>query len=205
MSLTVTLLTTEHEYQAELVASSLRSSGIAAQAIGGALTGYRAEAPTRARVVVRKEDLLAARLALEEIRASAAQIDWDSIDVGPADAEVEPAGEVQEPPRLRLTEEGQPARDARGKRAKDRVRRRVPARTDGDALRDGFKAREQWRPPSTRAWTIGACLVLLGAMLVPLLITLRVPGRLALLAPIALLLFGGLVALFVRLLGRRGA
>ncbi|MBL8990826.1 MAG: DUF2007 domain-containing protein [Phycisphaerae bacterium] len=70
------------EAAAEVIAGSLRDRGIEARVLGGMLTGFRAEAPAQARVVVRRRDLEAARAALAEIRSASVDLDWDEVDVG---------------------------------------------------------------------------------------------------------------------------
>lgn len=70
------------EWHAEATAAALRARGIAAQAEGGYVAGWRAEAPAASRVMVFTKDLLRARLALTELRTQSHSIDWDQVDVG---------------------------------------------------------------------------------------------------------------------------
>lgn len=78
----VELVSVPVEFQAEAIAASLRERGVPARAIGGALAGFRAEAPALVRVVVLRRDLPAARAALERARAESVDIDWEDVDVG---------------------------------------------------------------------------------------------------------------------------
>ncbi|HZW08121.1 MAG TPA: hypothetical protein VFF65_13445 [Phycisphaerales bacterium] len=76
------LVQCDTEWHAESIAAGLRGRGIAAQAEGGYVAGWRAEAPARARVMVFTGDLLRARLLLSELRTEAGSIDWETVDVG---------------------------------------------------------------------------------------------------------------------------
>jgi hypothetical protein len=76
-------LTSVHaEFQAEAIAAALRARGIEARVLGGALAGFRAEAPGAAKVVVFRRDLTAARAILAEVRSESVDIDWDEIELG---------------------------------------------------------------------------------------------------------------------------
>jgi hypothetical protein len=60
----------------------LREEGIVAEAIGGMLAGFRAEAPALVRVMVRRCDEAAAKAIMKSVAQESAQIDWASVDVG---------------------------------------------------------------------------------------------------------------------------
>jgi len=76
------LVQCDTEWHAESIANGLRGRGIAAQAEGGYVAGFRADVPAKARVMVFKRDLLTARLMLSELRTEAGSIDWEAVDVG---------------------------------------------------------------------------------------------------------------------------
>lgn len=76
------LVLCETEWHAESIAAALRGRGIASQAEGGLVAGWRAEAPAKSKVMVFTRDLLAARLLLSELKTDGASIDWDAVDVG---------------------------------------------------------------------------------------------------------------------------
>lgn len=89
------LLQCDTEWHAESIAASLRGRGIAAQAEGGYVAGWRADVPAKARVMVFTRDLLPARLLLSELKTEAGSIDWDSVDVGEhIEGVPEPAGRI---------------------------------------------------------------------------------------------------------------
>ena len=50
-------------------------------------SGFRAEAPGRLQIVVRRSDLDQAQQALAEIREDQGKIDWSTIDVGDPEEE----------------------------------------------------------------------------------------------------------------------
>lgn len=103
----VELTSRASEAAAEMIAGSLRDRGIEARVLGGMLTGFRAEAPAQARVVVRRRDLDAARAALAEIRSESVDLDWDEVDVGtpegPAAGPAGAAGTGEAPTAGRIT------------------------------------------------------------------------------------------------------
>ncbi|HYD00379.1 MAG TPA: hypothetical protein VEB22_04065 [Phycisphaerales bacterium] len=76
------LVQCDTEWHAESLAAGLRGRGVAAQAEGGYVAGWRAEVPAKARVMVFKRDLLKARLLLSELKTEAGSIDWETVDVG---------------------------------------------------------------------------------------------------------------------------
>lgn len=78
----VELFSRTTELEAEIAAAALRNRGFDVQVVGGLLTGFRAEAPVRARVMVRRAELQAAKAAWEETRADSVDIDWSQVDVG---------------------------------------------------------------------------------------------------------------------------
>lgn len=78
----VELIAYPNDWQARALVMHLREEGIAAEALGGMLAGFRAEAPALVRVLVKKRDEDRAKLVLQQLPASVAQIDWASVDVG---------------------------------------------------------------------------------------------------------------------------
>jgi hypothetical protein len=89
------LVQCDTEWHAESLAAGLRGRGIAAQAEGGYVAGWRAESPAKARVMVFKKDLLPARLLLSELKTEAGSIDWDTVDVGEnIEGVPEPVGKI---------------------------------------------------------------------------------------------------------------
>jgi hypothetical protein len=78
----VDLASVTSEFEAATIVEALRAQGIAAQHYGGGLAGFRAEVPGFVCVVVRRQDLERARLALRAIQADSIDIDWDEVDVG---------------------------------------------------------------------------------------------------------------------------
>jgi hypothetical protein len=69
------------EVEATSIASALRDEGIHAEVSGGITGGFRAEAPSSIWVLVRGSDRDRALAVLEELRQSAAEIDWSKVDV----------------------------------------------------------------------------------------------------------------------------
>ncbi len=91
----VVLVQCDTEWHAESIAAGLRGRGIAAEAEGGFVAGWRADTPARSRVLVFTRDLLAARLLLSELKTGSGSIDWDTVDVGEIIEGVpEPAGKI---------------------------------------------------------------------------------------------------------------
>lgn len=89
------LVQCDTEWHAESIAAALRGRGIASQAEGGLVAGWRADAPARSRVMVFTKDLLQARLLLSELKTDGASIDWDAVDVGDhVEGVPEPAGRI---------------------------------------------------------------------------------------------------------------
>lgn len=76
----LTVVTTEAE--AAGIVTALAAQGIQATATGGFIAGFRAEAPSYVSVLVRQEDLAAAKQVLAEIKKDGGEIDWSQIDVG---------------------------------------------------------------------------------------------------------------------------
>lgn len=70
------------EWEAGLVRDALLAAGIPATVAGGFTASFRADVPGRVRVLVRERDLAAAAEALRKAREEAADIDWDSVDLG---------------------------------------------------------------------------------------------------------------------------
>lgn len=91
----VVLVQCDTEWHAESIAAGLRGRGIAAEAEGGYVAGWRADTPARSRVLVFTKDLLSARLLLSELKAGSGSIDWDTVDVGEIiEGAPEPAGKI---------------------------------------------------------------------------------------------------------------
>jgi hypothetical protein len=80
------------ETEAASIVAELLGEGIQASAVGGLLTGARAEAPGGAKVVVLRRDLGRARTVLATLRSDAAAIDWDAVDVGEPEGGIDPDG-----------------------------------------------------------------------------------------------------------------
>lgn len=102
------LVQCDTEWHAESLAAGLRGRGIAAQAEGGFVAGWRADVPAKARVMVFKKDLLPARLLLSELKTQggAGSIDWDAVDVGEnIEGVPEPAGKIGVKPPLTEAQE----------------------------------------------------------------------------------------------------
>lgn len=79
---TSTLVSCPTEFEAETIAAALRAHGISAQVLGGGLTGFRAEAPAMAKVVVLTRDLARAKNSLRAINAESVDLDWEDVDTG---------------------------------------------------------------------------------------------------------------------------
>jgi hypothetical protein len=76
------LLRVPGEMEAALVVSALAEHGLQAKAVGGYITGFRAEAPGDVAVLVRAEELQEAQRILRELRQQPSDIDWSQVDVG---------------------------------------------------------------------------------------------------------------------------
>ncbi len=70
------------EAEAAGIVTALTAHGIQATATGGFTAGFRAEAPGYVNVLVRHEDLEAARRILAELKDDGSDIDWSQVDVG---------------------------------------------------------------------------------------------------------------------------
>ncbi|MFT3683341.1 MAG: hypothetical protein QM783_00195 [Phycisphaerales bacterium] len=94
------------EWHAEAIASALCARGIAAQAEGGLVAGWRADAPAKSRVMVFTRDVLPARLLLTELKTEVGSIDWDEVDVGEhVEGVPAPAGKIEgTPPEPRISD-----------------------------------------------------------------------------------------------------
>ena len=73
------------ESQAAMIVAALKDRGIDAVAEGGLTAGFRAETFGEVSVMVWEKDMERARLALEEYKNAARDIDWDEVDVGEAE------------------------------------------------------------------------------------------------------------------------
>ena len=76
----VLLVACTHEHEAELIAATLRLSGIQADTVGGMLAGFRAECPAVVEVFVDASDLETATAILCDYESR--KVDWDKVDVG---------------------------------------------------------------------------------------------------------------------------
>lgn len=77
----VVLSTHTTEFQAATLARALESRGIPARVIGALTTGFRAEAPGVAKVMVLQRDLERARAAVAAIKAEGTdEIDWSEAE-----------------------------------------------------------------------------------------------------------------------------
>lgn len=72
------------EFQAATVARALEARGIKARVIGALTTGFRAEAPGVARVMVLRKDLERAKGELATMPAESEDVDWAEADAAPA-------------------------------------------------------------------------------------------------------------------------
>lgn len=122
----VELLSCRTEFEAEAIAAALRAREITAQAMGGMLTGFRAEAPAIARVMVLAGQLEQARAALAELRAQSAQ---NEAEPSPIEAEGGSASAVGPDPVLSSAD--QPTADQDGDGGAQAAGRRLPAVTAG--------------------------------------------------------------------------
>ncbi|MHC4176653.1 MAG: putative signal transducing protein, partial [Planctomycetota bacterium] len=77
-----TLVSVPGEMEAAVIANLLQEHGISAKAVGGYTSGFKAEAPGEASVLVGQADLARAKELLAEIRAELRQIDWSTVDFG---------------------------------------------------------------------------------------------------------------------------
>ena len=78
----VTLCAFPEELYAQLLVDCLADQGIKAEMSGGMTAGYRAEAPGMVRVLVRPDELEAARAAFKDWEHQGRSIDWDEVDLG---------------------------------------------------------------------------------------------------------------------------
>jgi len=83
--MTATFASFSDEWEAGLVRDTLLAAGIPATIAGGFTASFRADAPGRVRLLVRERDLAAAADAVRKAREEAADIDWDSVDLGGGD------------------------------------------------------------------------------------------------------------------------
>lgn len=76
-----TLVRMDDEASASIVVSALIESGVPAMMTGGAVAGFRAEAPGYVNVVISEKDIPAAQKILKSLEFRE-DIDWSKIDVG---------------------------------------------------------------------------------------------------------------------------
>ena len=79
------LTTASSDMEAATIIGALDVHGIWAIMTGDFIAGFRAETPAVVNIVVRSEDLERARQVLQQITATADDINWSEIDVGEAD------------------------------------------------------------------------------------------------------------------------
>ncbi|MEN1680360.1 MAG: DUF2007 domain-containing protein [Planctomycetota bacterium] len=79
------LMTFSSDAEAAVVVAALESAGIKAEATGGFISGKKAMAPGRVRVLVAEHDLPLAKNTLAKLREESSQIDWSAVDVGEPD------------------------------------------------------------------------------------------------------------------------
>ncbi len=77
----VKLTTVMTEYEATAIVSALEAEGIRATAVGTYTTGFKAETPGGASVMVLEPDLPRAKGILADLRAHGAGVDWSKVDV----------------------------------------------------------------------------------------------------------------------------
>ena len=70
------------EVEAALIVGALLEQGIQAEAVGGPIAGFRAEAPADVAILVRAESLGDAKRVLSELREQLSDVDWSQVDVG---------------------------------------------------------------------------------------------------------------------------
>ncbi|MCR9119362.1 MAG: DUF2007 domain-containing protein [bacterium] len=70
------------EFEASAVAAALNDNGMEARVVGGFTSGFKAEAPGLASIVVHESDLAHAKKMLEQIKRENDDIDWSKVDVG---------------------------------------------------------------------------------------------------------------------------
>lgn len=79
----MTVAAAKTAFEANTIVAMLADAGIEASAFDGAFSALPLQSRfTRVPVQVRARDLDAAKAALAEMRAAAADIDWESVDVG---------------------------------------------------------------------------------------------------------------------------
>lgn len=76
------LISLSNDIEASALVGALAQYGIDATAVGGFISGFKADAPSSMDILVKCSDLDRARQALAEIHEREAEdIDWDSVDV----------------------------------------------------------------------------------------------------------------------------
>ncbi len=76
------LTSVRNDLEAMPLIAALAELGIEATKTGSFTADLRAEAPGEVRIVVKQQDLAAAKQALKEIGEDNAEIDWSQVDVG---------------------------------------------------------------------------------------------------------------------------
>lgn len=85
----VTLAFFPQELHAQMLADALRDEGIEAEVSGGVTGGFRAEAPGVVKVLVHASDVERAQKVFEAWEHQGESIDWDEVDVGKMEDDVE--------------------------------------------------------------------------------------------------------------------
>ncbi len=70
------------DIEAAAIVTALSAHGIKASTAGGYIAGFRAEAPSNVQVIVRHEDLAAAKKVLANLEQEPSSVDWSQVDVG---------------------------------------------------------------------------------------------------------------------------
>jgi hypothetical protein len=76
------LSTLSNEIEAAAIVTALADYDIKTSIVGGATSGFKAEAPGNVQILVRQSDLDRAKQALAEIQADQGAVDWSQVDVG---------------------------------------------------------------------------------------------------------------------------
>lgn len=81
----IVLARVPHDTAAAIIVNALKRRGLFATTTGEYTAGFRAEAPGDVKILVRKNELAAAREVLADIRSDE-EIDWSQVDVGDPEA-----------------------------------------------------------------------------------------------------------------------
>jgi hypothetical protein len=81
------LTSTPTEMEAGIIVAALEEEGIKSTMTGVNTAEFRVAVPEWVEVLVAREDLARANAVLDRLREDRADIDWDTIDVGPPEDE----------------------------------------------------------------------------------------------------------------------